>query len=35
VAAARDLLAATVDRFTEGFGTSDIVTAQRLIADWS
>ena len=35
VAEARDLLAATVDRFTEGFGTSDVVTARRLIAEWS
>jgi predicted ATPase len=35
VASARDLLAATVDRFTEGFGTSDVVTARRLIARWS
>jgi predicted ATPase len=35
VAAAQDLLAATVDRFTEGFGTSDVVTARRLIAQWS
>ena len=35
VAAARDLLAATVDRFTEGFDTADIVTARRLITDWS
>jgi predicted ATPase/DNA-binding winged helix-turn-helix (wHTH) protein len=35
VAKARDLLAATVDRFTEGFGTSDVVTARRLIAEWS
>jgi predicted ATPase/DNA-binding winged helix-turn-helix (wHTH) protein len=35
VAAARDLLAATVDRFTEGFGTDDVVTARRLIARWS
>ena len=35
VAEARDLLAATIDRFTEGFGTSDVVTARRLIAEWS
>jgi hypothetical protein len=35
VAEARDLLAATVDRFTEGFATSDVVTARRLIAEWS
>ena len=34
-AAARDLLAATIDRFTEGFGTHDVVTARRLIARWS
>ena len=35
VAEARDLLAAICDRFTEGFGTSDVVTARRLIAEWS
>jgi predicted ATPase/DNA-binding winged helix-turn-helix (wHTH) protein len=35
VAEARDLLAATVDRFSEGFDTADVVAAQRLIADWS
>ncbi len=35
VAEARDLLAATNDRFTEGFGTGDVVTARRLIAEWS
>ena len=35
VADARDLLAATSDRFTEGFGTGDVVTARRLIAEWS
>ena len=35
VAAALDLLAATVERFTEGFGTNDLVTARRLIAEWS
>jgi predicted ATPase/DNA-binding winged helix-turn-helix (wHTH) protein len=35
VAKARDLLATTVDRFSEGFGTSDVVTARRLIAEWS
>jgi hypothetical protein len=35
VAEARDLLAATSDRFTEGFGTGDVVTARRLIAEWS
>ena len=33
--AARDLLAATIDRFTEGLGTHDVVTARRLIASWS
>ncbi|WP_428485662.1 ATP-binding protein [Rhodopila sp.] len=32
---ARDLLAATHDRFTEGFNTGDVVGARRLIADWS
>jgi predicted ATPase/DNA-binding winged helix-turn-helix (wHTH) protein len=35
VAAARDLLATTIDRFTEGLGTHDVVTARRLIARWS
>jgi predicted ATPase/DNA-binding winged helix-turn-helix (wHTH) protein len=35
VAKACDLLAATVDRFTEGFGTGDVVMARRLIAEWS
>ena len=35
VAKARALLVTTVDRFTEGFGTSDVVTARRLIAEWS
>jgi hypothetical protein len=35
VAEARDLLAATHDRFTEGFSTRDVVTARRLIAEWS
>jgi predicted ATPase/DNA-binding winged helix-turn-helix (wHTH) protein len=35
VAEARDRLAATLDRFTEGFGTGDVVTARRLIAEWS
>jgi predicted ATPase/DNA-binding winged helix-turn-helix (wHTH) protein len=35
VAEACDLLAATNDRFTEGFGTSDVLTARRLIAEWS
>jgi predicted ATPase/DNA-binding winged helix-turn-helix (wHTH) protein len=33
-AEARDLLARTVDRFTEGFGTTDVVAARRLLADW-
>ena len=32
---ARDLLAATSDRFTEGFDTSDVLTARRLLADWA
>jgi len=35
VAAARDLLAATVERFTEGFGANDFVTARQLITEWS
>jgi hypothetical protein len=35
VAAARDLLTATVDQFTEGFGTHDVLAARRLIAEWS
>ena len=34
-AEARDLLAATYDRFTEGFATSDVMTARRLIIEWS
>ena len=34
-AEARDLLAVTYDRFTEGFSTSDLIIARRLIADWS
>ena len=34
-AEARDLLATTYDRFTEGFSTGDLVAARRLIADWS
>jgi predicted ATPase/DNA-binding winged helix-turn-helix (wHTH) protein len=34
-AEARDLLAATHDRFTEGFDTRDVVTARRLITEWS
>jgi hypothetical protein len=32
---ARDLLTATYDRFREGFDTSDLVGARRLIAEWS
>ncbi len=32
---ARDLLAATCDRFSEGFDTSDFAGARRLIAEWS
>ena len=32
---ARDLLAATNDRFTEGFETHDLIAARRLIAEWS
>jgi hypothetical protein len=35
VARARDLVAAVCDRFTEGFGTSDLMKARRLIAEWS
>jgi predicted ATPase/DNA-binding winged helix-turn-helix (wHTH) protein len=35
VAASRDLLAETVDRFTEGFGTHDLVRARQLIKEWS
>jgi predicted ATPase len=31
---ARDLLASTCDRLTEGFGTHDVVTARRLLAEW-
>lgn len=34
-AAARDLLAATCDRFSEGFNTADVVTARRFVAAWS
>jgi predicted ATPase/DNA-binding winged helix-turn-helix (wHTH) protein len=30
-----DLLAATCDRFTEGFDTADFVAARRLISEWS
>lgn len=35
VTRARDLLAATCDRFTEGFDTADVAGARRLIAEWS
>jgi predicted ATPase/DNA-binding winged helix-turn-helix (wHTH) protein len=35
VARARDLVAAVCDRFTEGFATSDLMKARRLIAEWS
>jgi predicted ATPase/DNA-binding winged helix-turn-helix (wHTH) protein len=35
VTEARDLLAATCDRFTEGFDTADVVKARRLITEWS
>jgi transposase len=35
VTEARDLLAATYDRFTEGFDTADVAAARRLIADRS
>ncbi len=35
VAEARDLLASTNDRFTEGFATGDVVMARRLITEWS
>jgi predicted ATPase/DNA-binding winged helix-turn-helix (wHTH) protein len=31
---ARDRLMATYEKFTEGFGTSDLVRARSLIADW-
>jgi predicted ATPase len=34
-AAARGLLAATCDRFSEGFGTTDFLGARQLIAEWS
>ena len=30
---ARDLIASTLDRFTEGFSTSDVMTANRLLAE--
>jgi predicted ATPase/DNA-binding winged helix-turn-helix (wHTH) protein len=33
-AEARELLAATSDRFTEGFGTDDVAKARRLVEDW-
>jgi predicted ATPase/DNA-binding winged helix-turn-helix (wHTH) protein len=32
---ARDLLAGTTDRFTEGFDTGDILTARQLLSEWS
>ncbi len=35
VTEARDLVAATYDRFTEGFGSADLATARQLITDWS
>ena len=35
VVQARDLLAATCDRFTEGFDTGDVAGARHLIAEWS
>jgi predicted ATPase/DNA-binding winged helix-turn-helix (wHTH) protein len=35
VTEARDLLAATHGRFTEGFDTGDVAAARRLIVDWS
>jgi hypothetical protein len=28
---ARDLLASIYDRFTEGFGTADLITAKQLL----
>jgi predicted ATPase/DNA-binding winged helix-turn-helix (wHTH) protein len=34
-AAASGLLAATYDRFSEGFDTGDVVAARRLLAEWS
>ena len=34
-AEASDLLAATCDRFSEGFDTGDVVAARRLLAEWS
>jgi hypothetical protein len=34
-AEARDLLAATCDRFSEGFDTGDFIGARQLIAEWS
>jgi predicted ATPase/DNA-binding winged helix-turn-helix (wHTH) protein len=33
--AARDLLIATVERFTEGLRTNDVLTARQLISRWS
>ena len=35
VTEARNLLAATYDRFTEGFDTGDVAVARQLLADWS
>jgi hypothetical protein len=35
LAEAHDLLAATSDRFTEGFDTNDVVKARQLLAEWS
>ncbi|GGF37480.1 transcriptional regulator [Aliidongia dinghuensis] len=35
VAEARDSLAATCDRFSEGFDTGDFIVARQLIAEWS
>jgi hypothetical protein len=32
---ARDLLAATCDKFSEGFGTGDFIAARQLIAEWT
>jgi hypothetical protein len=34
-AEARDLVAATYDQFTEGFGTHDLIGARTLIAELS
>ncbi|GLS22961.1 transcriptional regulator [Labrys miyagiensis] len=35
IAPARDLLAATCDRFSEGFDTADVAGARQFIAQWS